>query len=628
MSTLLHKAGDKKAVEELQRFLLTYGFSTEEPDGVYGPKTRKAVKAFQKKLELTADGLVGPTTIKTMIDFGSNTPIPNTVEKPAPPPSITAPTPVTNVGSKKPTPTPTKIPVADPKVPTITKPKAATVPVATTTAPKIAAPKSAVTPRTSTPTVNEPLKREITPKAQTPSIQGPSYDDNPGASTPTGQVTARPVAEPAAFDHGMSAKPKARPDFTGKERNIPQKEPVSTDPATNTIAPAEPTQQEVPKDPQEWDPEANAAQSEPTKQTDPKTQQPEPKPNAWNSSMVAKSLVGILKSLAMAKKQKTQISNSNLLKMINDLKAIYKNGYAVLNQDMKLQKHFLLAKKNLQQISSTRTNLQNSIEFAAINILLESYKLNEAVEKPEDVPELVQGEHSEVIEIDPTVAGFAVKVKFYINHNKNLYYIIPQEDIDIRAKTYRKKAKVTLEELEKDYKAKAWLTSRWGLHHQEALKVCYEVLKKAKEEGSQFRTSQVQQQVEEERQARAKETVDEYYNMFKSVLDELGWTPDEMPSNEYMKDQYIAIGDKIKEIDGKLDKVKEQGAEMLGQIETTANELINDMTLLADLTVNYTKNLSGPQVGGTGPDYTQEQPGVVQAPVQQNVAKPIANPSS
>jgi len=49
-------------VEVLQRALGSLGFSTGKVDGNYGPKTKAAVKRFQRSVRLTADGIVGPKT--------------------------------------------------------------------------------------------------------------------------------------------------------------------------------------------------------------------------------------------------------------------------------------------------------------------------------------------------------------------------------------------------------------------------------------------------------------------------------------------------------------------------------------------------------------------------------------
>ncbi len=53
------KGGDVLAV---QKALEDFGFDTGGIDGLYGPKTKKAVKAFQAAKGLAVDGIVGPVT--------------------------------------------------------------------------------------------------------------------------------------------------------------------------------------------------------------------------------------------------------------------------------------------------------------------------------------------------------------------------------------------------------------------------------------------------------------------------------------------------------------------------------------------------------------------------------------
>ncbi len=50
----------------IQQKLKNWGYYKGSVDGVYGAKTREAVKAFQRKNGLTADGVVGPATAKAM----------------------------------------------------------------------------------------------------------------------------------------------------------------------------------------------------------------------------------------------------------------------------------------------------------------------------------------------------------------------------------------------------------------------------------------------------------------------------------------------------------------------------------------------------------------------------------
>ena len=53
-------------VKEVQRRLKQWGYYTGAVDGVFGPSTRAAVIAFQKKNGLTADGVVGKATYKAL----------------------------------------------------------------------------------------------------------------------------------------------------------------------------------------------------------------------------------------------------------------------------------------------------------------------------------------------------------------------------------------------------------------------------------------------------------------------------------------------------------------------------------------------------------------------------------
>ena len=53
-------------VKELQRRLKQWGYYSGEVDGVYGPKTVAAVKYFQRKNGLTADGVAGKSTFAAL----------------------------------------------------------------------------------------------------------------------------------------------------------------------------------------------------------------------------------------------------------------------------------------------------------------------------------------------------------------------------------------------------------------------------------------------------------------------------------------------------------------------------------------------------------------------------------
>jgi N-acetyl-anhydromuramyl-L-alanine amidase AmpD len=62
------KSGSKgKCVKELQQALQQRKLYTLTIDGKFGPKTEKAVRTFQSKAKLTADGVVGPITWKALL---------------------------------------------------------------------------------------------------------------------------------------------------------------------------------------------------------------------------------------------------------------------------------------------------------------------------------------------------------------------------------------------------------------------------------------------------------------------------------------------------------------------------------------------------------------------------------
>ena len=53
-------------VERLQEVLMHEGFYRGLIDGIFSPEVTKAVKAFQRKQNLTPDGIVGPLTLKAL----------------------------------------------------------------------------------------------------------------------------------------------------------------------------------------------------------------------------------------------------------------------------------------------------------------------------------------------------------------------------------------------------------------------------------------------------------------------------------------------------------------------------------------------------------------------------------
>jgi hypothetical protein len=61
------KPGDTGAqVKRLQRALAQLGYKPGAVDGDYGPSTVEAVKQFQQASKLTADGIVGPATLRAL----------------------------------------------------------------------------------------------------------------------------------------------------------------------------------------------------------------------------------------------------------------------------------------------------------------------------------------------------------------------------------------------------------------------------------------------------------------------------------------------------------------------------------------------------------------------------------
>jgi len=53
-------------VKNIQQKLKTWGYYTGSVDGIYGAKTKAAVESFQRKNNLTVDGIAGPKTLDAM----------------------------------------------------------------------------------------------------------------------------------------------------------------------------------------------------------------------------------------------------------------------------------------------------------------------------------------------------------------------------------------------------------------------------------------------------------------------------------------------------------------------------------------------------------------------------------
>lgn len=77
-------AGD---IAGLQRALNALGASPKlDTDGIYGSKTKDAVKAFQSANNLTVDGIAGPKTLATIAEWIEPIPVPEPEPPPASPP--------------------------------------------------------------------------------------------------------------------------------------------------------------------------------------------------------------------------------------------------------------------------------------------------------------------------------------------------------------------------------------------------------------------------------------------------------------------------------------------------------------------------------------------------------------
>lgn len=64
--TLSRYGSSGSEVRNIQTKLKNWGYYKGSVDGVYGSRTVSAVKSFQRKNGLTADGIAGPSTLAAM----------------------------------------------------------------------------------------------------------------------------------------------------------------------------------------------------------------------------------------------------------------------------------------------------------------------------------------------------------------------------------------------------------------------------------------------------------------------------------------------------------------------------------------------------------------------------------
>ena len=60
------ESSSKSDIKLVQQKLKNWGYYTGSVDGIYGSKTKQAVKSFQRKNGLTVDGIIGDKTLKAM----------------------------------------------------------------------------------------------------------------------------------------------------------------------------------------------------------------------------------------------------------------------------------------------------------------------------------------------------------------------------------------------------------------------------------------------------------------------------------------------------------------------------------------------------------------------------------
>ena len=65
-SAIVNAQSSKSDIKLIQQKLKNWGYYTGAVDGIYGAKTKSAVRLFQKRNGLVVDGIVGTKTLSAM----------------------------------------------------------------------------------------------------------------------------------------------------------------------------------------------------------------------------------------------------------------------------------------------------------------------------------------------------------------------------------------------------------------------------------------------------------------------------------------------------------------------------------------------------------------------------------
>ncbi len=69
---VLRQGSSGQTVKTMQKKLKNWGYYSGSVDGIYGSKTKEAVRYFQRKNKLTVDGIAGPKTLAAMGIYGES----------------------------------------------------------------------------------------------------------------------------------------------------------------------------------------------------------------------------------------------------------------------------------------------------------------------------------------------------------------------------------------------------------------------------------------------------------------------------------------------------------------------------------------------------------------------------